>query len=145
SQLFNAIGLKKLFEHFNFNPAPLVELLIGLIFTMFLAAYLINLRANPYEIAVMSILFIPPFFYLSHYYYLILVFLPTLKRRIINLFMGVFIAINIWITYNLHSTNRYYRIVDRECVTYSIILLLIPVFLWAIQFIRNKYRKTNPV
>ncbi len=145
SQLFNAIGLKKLFEHFNFNPGPLGELLIGLIFAVFLAVYLINLRANPYEIAVMSILFIPPFFYLSHYYYLMLVFLPTLKRRIINLFMGVFIAINIWITYSLHGASGYYRIVDKECVAYSIILLLMPISLWGIQFIHNKYRKTNSV
>ncbi len=136
--LFNAIGLNKLFELAGVDVGPALSLLLGVVIAGFLAGYLVRRKSSPFFIGVLSILFVPAFFYLSHYYFLMLIFLPMVKNRKVNLLFSTFIVVNLATMYYIKHAVRYYSVVNFECGLYSLILVLAPVALFIWDYVESK-------
>jgi hypothetical protein len=74
--------------------------------------------------------------YLSHYYYLMLILPAALKDRALRYTFGVLMAVNAATWGAKLAGFDYYRLLDAECLAYSIVLLTVPAVLW--------YRRRRP-
>ena len=137
-EIFNAIGLDKLFEALNIAKGEtVIGLLLGIALTICLGFYLIKSREKPDNIGILSMLFVPFFFYLSHYYYLMLTLLPISKKKFTYILMILLTLVNIFTTLGVHYSKKYYQIINTECVVYSAILIILPLVLCGGNLIKS--------
>jgi hypothetical protein len=126
----NGVGIGKIFEAVSLPGAPVLEPLLGLALTGLLVGALVRRGGPPQERAALAIFCAPMLLYLSHYYYLMLILPAALKDRALRYTFGVLMAVNAAVWGGKLAGLDYYRLLDAECLAYSIVLLTVPAVLW---------------
>jgi len=130
TDMLNAVGIGKLFEFLGIPAGHIVPFIIGIALALLLMAALIRKKEKPDNIAIMSIFAVPLVLYLSHYYYLILLFPSALNNRKIRYVTIFLIFINIAIGIAKYTGANYFVLLDVECVAYSAILVTVPIVMF---------------
>jgi hypothetical protein len=126
----NGVGIGKIFEAVSLPGAPVIEPLLGLVLTGLLVAALVRRGGELRERAALAVFCAPMLLYLGHYYYLMLILPAALKDRALRYTFGVLMAVNAAVWAGKISGLDYYRLLDAECLAYSIVLLTVPAVLW---------------
>ncbi|RKZ32818.1 hypothetical protein DRQ33_05225 [bacterium] len=127
--ILNAIGLAKIFELVGLSQPIIAQLILGILLSTLLAIALLKSELKPENLAIMTIFFIPIFLYLSHYYYLMLIFPAIIKHKPVRYTISVLIITNIIFTILLKLGLTSNQIINPECGIYSAILIIFPIVL----------------
>ena len=143
SKLANAVGLGKILELIGIPNANILEFLLAILIAVSFSYIIIKNKYDTLKIAVMSIFFIPLFFYLSHYYYIILIFPAALCFRETKYVYIALIIVNIITDILKLYGLKYLYIINFECYSYSIILVSFPIITTIYFWRKNADRQSG--
>ncbi len=124
--MLNGIGLQKIFEITGIYIPRFFIIALGLAIAVAVISILVRKQRNHVETAICSIFALPFIFYLSHYYYLMLLYVAALPCKNTRLLIIFLMAVNIVAYLAKLLGAQYVMVLQLECVAYSIALIVFP-------------------
>lgn len=141
--IVNAVGLDRFIEVIGISTYGIAEVIMSIILAAILMWVLTRKTQKPEYLAVLSMLFIPIVLYISHYYYLMLVFAAAAKYKPLKYPFMWLILTNIVVSIMKPFVENYVVLLRWECISYSLALTLTPVVLLVYEKYKLRKIKLN--